>query len=57
MWLIEIKMENKYVEVDLGETDRDHKQCESQESGDNLANIFKLGSNQFLNLSYNMNHI
>ena len=50
-------MENKYVEVDLGETDRDHKQCESQESGDNLANIFKLGSNQFLNLSYNMNHI
>jgi len=34
-------MENKYVEVDLSETD--HQPCESQESGDNLANIFKLG--------------
>jgi len=34
-------MENKYVEVDLSETDRYHQPCESQESGDNLANIFK----------------
>ena len=51
MWLIEIKMENKYVEVDLSENDREHQQSESQESGDNLANIFKLGSYQFLNLS------
>ena len=40
-------MENKYVEVDLSDTDRDrdNEAClESQESGDNLASIFKMGS-------------
>ena len=40
-------MENKYVEVDLSDTDRDrdNEAClESQESGDNLARIFKMGS-------------
>ena len=38
-------MENKYVEVDLSDTDRDNEAClESRESGDNLASIFKMGS-------------
>ena len=37
-------MENKYVEVDLTDTDHDHQCCESQESGDNLASLFKPGS-------------
>ena len=47
-------MENKYVEVDLSETD--HQPCESQESGDNLANIFKLGSNRSLYLTFYMSY-
>ena len=45
-------MENKYVEIDLSETDRYHQQCESQESGDNLAKIFKPGSNRSLHVSF-----
>ena len=42
-------MENKYVEVEMDEIDRDHQHCESQESGDNLAKLFKLGLNRSLN--------